>query len=111
MVGVRSLGTGFDFDESGEDRAGFVVEGVEVKEVTGSVRSDMILQGALVDLAGSFDGIDGIHLAARSSPTRRLRLSPRTNPPPKLAMSAVQVALLSTEVEFRWKAVVSRDQS
>ncbi len=63
LVGVRALGAGFDFDQSCEDRAGFVVEGVEVEEVAGGVRGDMILQGALIDLAGSFDGIEGEHLA------------------------------------------------
>ena len=61
LVGVCALGAGFDFDESGEDGAGFVVEGVEVEEVAGGVGGDMVLKGALIDLAGSFDGIDGEH--------------------------------------------------
>ena len=64
LVGVCAFGAGFDFDESGKDGAGLVVEGVEVEEVAGGLGGDMVLQGALVDLAGSFDGIDGEHFAA-----------------------------------------------
>ena len=64
LVGVCAFGTGLDFDESCKNGAGLVVEGVEVEEVAGGVRGDMVLQGALVDLAGSFDGIDGEHFTA-----------------------------------------------
>ena len=64
LVGVRALGAGFDFDESCKNGAGLVVEGVEVEEVAGGVGGDMILQGALVDLSGSFHGIDGEHFTA-----------------------------------------------
>ena len=64
LVGVCALCAGFDFDESCKNGSGLIVEGVEVEEIAGGVGRDMVLQGALVDLAGSFHGIDGEHLAA-----------------------------------------------
>ena len=33
LIGVSAFGSGFDFDETCKDGAGFVVEGIEVEEV------------------------------------------------------------------------------
>ena len=64
--------------------------------------SDRLREGVLPD----FSLIDNMTLRA-PGPTIRLRLSPRTNRPPKLTASAVAVASRSTIVELMWNARLS----
>ncbi len=64
LIGVGPGGTGLDFDEAGKNRARLVIEGVEIEEIARGAGSDVILQGALIDFASAFDGVDGEHFAA-----------------------------------------------
>ena len=58
LIGVCALGAWFHFDEAGKNRTGAVVEGVEIEEIARCMWGDVILKGALVDLAGAFHWVD-----------------------------------------------------
>ena len=64
LVGVGEVRAFVDGDESGEDGAGGVVEGVFVKQVAASVGSGVVLEGALIDDLGDGWQGDGDHVAA-----------------------------------------------
>ena len=64
LVGVGEVGAFIDGDETGEDGAGGVVEGVFVKQVAASVGSGVVLEGALIDDLGDGWQGDGDHVAA-----------------------------------------------
>ena len=64
LVGVGEVRAFIDGDESGEDGAGGVVEGVFVKQVAASVGGGVVLEGALIDDLGGGGQGDGDHVAA-----------------------------------------------
>ena len=65
LVGIRPAGSRLYFDQPGENGAGFVIESVEVEQVAGGIRCDVVLERALIDFAGAFDGVDRIHFTPR----------------------------------------------
>jgi hypothetical protein len=64
LVGVGEVCAFIDGDETREDGAGGIVEGVFVKEVAAGVRSGVVLEGALIDDLGGGGQGDGDHVAA-----------------------------------------------
>ena len=64
LVGVGEVGAFIDGNQTREDGAGGVVEGVFVEEVAAGVGGGVVLEGALIDDLGGGGQGDGDHVAA-----------------------------------------------
>ena len=64
LEGVRPVRVWFDADEPGDDRLGFIVQGVLIEQVAASFRRTVVLQGALVELLVSIGHGGRKHVAA-----------------------------------------------